>query len=105
MMRSNSSGSTLPPDRVITTGGSKAPGSASTAAMPAAPDGSTTSLLRSRQVRTARAICSSSTVTISIPACWMIENGREPGLATAIPSAIVFISSKGTGRPAFRDGG
>ena len=83
----------LPPESTATTGGSHRPGSASSAAMPAAPAGSTTSLARSRQNSSAREIAASETVTTSSTTSWTSANGSSPGPPTAIPSAIVAIRS------------
>ena len=59
------------------------------AAMPSAPDGSTTSRLRSAASRTAAAISSSETVTIESRWARRWANVRSPSACVRVPSAIV----------------
>ncbi|MNW56829.1 hypothetical protein D3C74_345750 [compost metagenome] len=103
--RSSTSGSMFPPDRITTTGPSHPVGSASSAATPAAPAGSTTSLARSVIISSARDSSSSVTVRTSEPSSDTIENGTGPGVPTAMPSAMVERASDVVGTPAASDPG
>jgi len=53
----------------------------------------------------ARDSSSSPTVTMSSTRSRTSANGTSPGMPTAIPSAMVCMSSKGTGFPAASDSG
>src|SRR3954469_25918571 len=98
-----SSESTLPPDSTAMAG--PVPGilPARRAASVTAPAGSTTALARSSSNSSARLISSSVTVTTSSTyACtWASVSGD--GHLTAMPSAIVCISSSRSARPAASD--
>ena len=101
--RSMSSRSTLPPDSTTTVGpGWDAIRPLSTAASPAAPDGSTRNLARSSSSATAVVISSSSTVTRASTNASRWAKTRSEGRDTAMPSASVKRGSTGVGRPAAR---
>ena len=76
---------------------------ASRAARPAAPEGSTTCLLRSRRRSTARLISSSVTVTTSSTSAWTTSRVSGQGDLRAMPSAIVSTLGSRTHVPASSD--
>ena len=95
----------MPPDSTATVGVPNSCGWSMIAATAAAPEGSTTSLARSRSSTSARDIDSSETVMTSSTCSWIAAKGTSPGHATAMPSAIVVIFSSATGVPVRSDSG
>ncbi len=99
----SSSGSTLPPDRTVTTGPEPGTLPARTAASVTAPAGSTTALARSSRSSRAWLISSSVTVTRSCTKAWTCARVSGETVLTAMPSAMVLTRSSATQWPAWTD--